>query len=224
MTSTGRRAPRRSAEDTRAHVLDVAHELFYWNGIRATGVDRVAADAGIAPTALYRLFPSKDALITAYVERNERRYQEWFDQATRADGRSAGARIVALFDALADQVRPQRCRGCPFLMALTELPDAGLDAHRSAVRLKRWVRSRVRRLVDLLAAERASRCFDPAALADHLVLLFEGVYATVPSLGASGPARRARSLAAALVGETDARGSASASGRSATPRSRLHPA
>ena len=41
--------PRRAAE-TREHVLEVAHELFYWNGIRATGVDRVAAEAGVAPT------------------------------------------------------------------------------------------------------------------------------------------------------------------------------
>src|SRR6266571_2463836 len=38
--------PRSSAE-TREHVLGVAHELFYWHGIRATGVDRVAAAAGV---------------------------------------------------------------------------------------------------------------------------------------------------------------------------------
>ena len=56
---------RRSAEQTREHVLDVAYDLFYWHGIRATGVDRVAAEAGIAPTALYRLFPSKDALVAS---------------------------------------------------------------------------------------------------------------------------------------------------------------
>ena len=78
------RKARRTAEETREHVLDVAHELFYWTGIRATGVDRVAADAGIAPTALYRLFPSKDARVAAYVERAEQRYREWFANAQRA--------------------------------------------------------------------------------------------------------------------------------------------
>jgi AcrR family transcriptional regulator len=201
MTDTVSKTPkvRRSATETREHVLDVAHELFYWTGIRATGVDRVAADAGIAPTALYRLFPSKDALVAAYVQRAERRYREWFETATRADGRSPTDRILALFDALAEQVQPERCRGCPFMLALTEFPDSGVEGHKSAVRLKKWVRSRIRRLVDELDSARPSKRIDAAALADHLTLLFEGVYATAQALGADGPARRARELTARLI-------------------------
>ncbi len=185
------RSQRRSAAEAREHVLDVAHELFYWVGIRATGVDRVAADAGVAPTALYRLFPSKDSLVTAYIERAEQRYQQWFDEVTLADGRSAAARILALFDALTEQVRPERCRGCPFLMTLTEFPDPKHPAHQCAVRLKEWVRSRLRRL--------AKEHGDGRLLGDHLVLLFEGVYATAQSLGADGPAKRARQLVANLL-------------------------
>ena len=193
------RKVRRSAAETREHVLNVAHELFYWTGIRATGVDRIAADAGIAPTALYRLFPSKDELVAAYVERTEERYRQWFEAATRADGRSPAERILALFDALAEQVQPERCRGCPFLLALTEYPDTSVEAHKSAVRLKKWVRARIRRLVEELDAARPRKGIDAAALADHLTLLFEGVYATVQALGADGPARRARALASSLV-------------------------
>jgi AcrR family transcriptional regulator len=190
---------RRSAEATREHVLDVAHALFYWTGIRATGVDRIAAEAGIAPTALYRLFPSKDALVTAYLERTEQRYHDWFEQATRSDGRSAAERIVALFGELSQQVQPEVCRGCPFAMAVTEFPDATLEAHQLSIRLKKWVRLRIRRLAGELAAERAGDHVDVAELADHLTLLFEGVYATVATLGASGPAKRSRALVAALV-------------------------
>jgi AcrR family transcriptional regulator len=200
MSKAGKgKSRRRNAEATREHVLDVAHALFYWTGIRATGVDRVAAEAGIAPTALYRLFPSKDALVTAYLERTEQRYHDWFERATHADGRSAAERIVALFGELSQQVQPEVCRGCPFAMAVTEFPDATLDAHQLAIRLKRWVRMRMRRLAAELAAERAGNPFDVAEVADHLTLLFEGVYATVPTLGANGPAKRARALVAALV-------------------------
>lgn len=190
---------RRPAEETREHVLDVAHELFYWTGIRATGIDRVAAEAGIAPTALYRLFPSKDALVAAYIERAEQRYREWFDGVTEQDGRAPALRIVALFEALEERTRPQVCRGCPFLMALTEFPDREMPAHQSSVRLKQWVRGRLR----LLAKEHAATCsskVEASMLADHLMLLFEGVYATVQALGAEGPARRARQLAAGLLG------------------------
>ena len=190
---------RRNAAETREHVLDVAYDLFYWNGIRATGVDRVAAEAGIAPTALYRLFPSKDALVAAYVERTERRYREWFETATADDGRSAAERIDALFEALSEQTRPDMCRGCPFMMALTEFPDKDVAGHHDAVRLKRWVHARVRKLANEHAAAHPRRDIDAAALADHLTLLFEGVYATVQALGHEGPAKRARLLAAALT-------------------------
>ena len=112
----------RSAAQTREHVLEVAHELFYWNGIRATGVDRVAAEAGVAPTTLYRLFASKDDLVGAYMERAASRYREWFDAAARAGGTDPRQQILSLFDALSEQVQPGQCRGCPFLMALTEWP------------------------------------------------------------------------------------------------------
>jgi AcrR family transcriptional regulator len=189
---------RRPAAQTREHVLDVAHELFYWRGIRATGIDRVAAEAGVAPTALYRLFPSKDALVAAYIERAERRYREWFEQATAADDRTPAERILSLFEALAERTRPDICRGCPFMLALTEFPDAEVEAHQSSVRLKQWVRGRLRRL----AKDHAASCsneVEAGLLADHLTLLFEGVYATVQALGPDGPAKRARQLAAGLL-------------------------
>lgn len=190
--------PRRPAAQTREHVLDIAHELFYWSGIRATGVDTIAARAGIAPTALYRLFPSKDALIAAYIARAEERYYQWFDEATAADGRSAAQRILALFEALSQQVQPEVCRGCPFLMALTELPDEDDEAHQRSVRLKAWVRARFKRLAKEHVSSSASR-LTAAQLSDHLTLLFEGVYASAQALGAAGPAKRARQLAAQLL-------------------------
>jgi AcrR family transcriptional regulator len=182
----------------REHILDVAHRLFYWDGIRATGIDTVAEKAGVAPTAIYRLFTSKDDLVSAYLDRAAVRYRAWFDSVTEA-APSAEAAVLALFDALAEQVQPNVCRGCPFVMALTEFPDANVEGHRTAVLLKEWVHGRLRQLVQKLASDRSRDVADVAALTDHLMLLFEGVYATVPAFGASGPARRARTLAGALV-------------------------
>src|SRR5918997_4266098 len=97
----------RPAADTREHVLEVARRLFYWEGIRATGIDRVAAEADVAPTTLYRLFGSKDGLVGAYVARESSRFRAWFDAAIEAGGADPRARIVALFDALATPVRPE---------------------------------------------------------------------------------------------------------------------
>jgi AcrR family transcriptional regulator len=182
----------RSAAETREHVLGVAHELFYWHGIRATGVDRVAAGAGVAPTTLYRLFASKDDLIAAYIERAGLLYREWFDAAAAAGGADPRAAILAVFDALGEQVQPQVCRGCPFLMALAEFPDPAHPAHRAAIAVKAWVRERFGQLTATLAGQ-------PELLADQLSLVMDGTYASAQALTADGPARHARTVAESLL-------------------------
>lgn len=183
-------------------MLEVAHELFYWNGIRATGVDRVAAEAGVAPTTLYRLFASKDDLVAAYVRRAHQLYRQWFDAAADAGGPTSGGRILGVFDALAEQIRPEQCRGCPFLMTLAEFPEVAHPAHREAVAMKTWVRYRFGELAAGHVAEPGGTAGEPAdaaALADHLALLMEGGYASVQALGHLGPAARARSLVEVLL-------------------------
>ena len=187
----------RSSADTREHVLGVAHELFYWHGIRATGVDLVAAEASVAPTTLYRLFASKDDLIAAYVQRADRLYRDWFDTAASSGGADPRTAILAVFEALTEQVQPQQCRGCPFLMALAEFPDPAHPAHRAAVTMKTWVRERLGQLTaELASGGRAAR---PDLLADQLSLIMEGVYASVQALTAEGPARHARTVVESIL-------------------------
>jgi AcrR family transcriptional regulator len=174
-------------------VLGVASDLFYWHGLRATGIDLVASTAGVAPTTLYRLFSSKDDLIAAYVERADRLYRGWFTEALDAGGPEPRDRILALFDALIEQVGPERCRGCPFQMGLAELPDASLPAHERAVALKTWVHDQLKELTEQLDTA------DPAALADQLWVMMEGVYAAAQSTDAVPLASRVRALAETLT-------------------------
>lgn len=183
--------------ETRAHVLTVARDLFYWNGIRATGIDRVLAAAGVAAPTLYRLWSSKDELVVAYVSSSAAGYRAWFDAAASTGDDGPRAQILAVFAALDEQVQPDVCRGCPFLMALAEFPDAEHPVHREAVAVKQWVADRFARLAADYAKDHDR--VDPAALAAHLTLLMEGVYASVAALGAAGPALHARDLVAALL-------------------------
>jgi AcrR family transcriptional regulator len=195
------RRPRRSRAQTREAILAAAQRLFYWHGIRATGVDRIAAEAGVAPVTLYRSFATKDELVQAYVQHNADGYRQWLLNATAPEVGSAEQRILALFDALADQVQPENCRGCPFLMTLAEYPERDHPAPAEAIALKDWVRAQIRRLADELAAERPVK--DAAALGDQLVLVFEGVYASIQALGNEGPARNARRAAMSLIAAAD---------------------
>ena len=52
----------------RQRILDTASEMFYRDGIRAVGIDAIIARSGVAKMSLYRNFPSKDALVTAWLE------------------------------------------------------------------------------------------------------------------------------------------------------------
>lgn len=188
------RKPRRIGAETREHILAVASDLFYWHGIRATSVDRIAAEARVAPPTMYRLFGSKDDLVVAYLRRNDEGYRAWFLQATAPHPDGPRTRILTLFEALVEQVQPDRCRGCPYLMALAEHPDRESEAHSVAVATKAWVRAQFGDLVDELRA-----VADREVLADQLALLMEGVYASAQALGVDGPARRAVSTAATLI-------------------------
>src|SRR2546422_8220385 len=44
----------------RQRIFDTASELFYLKGIRAVGVETIAAEADTTKMSLYRNFPSKD--------------------------------------------------------------------------------------------------------------------------------------------------------------------
>lgn len=176
-------------------MLAVARELFYWRGIHAVGVDTIAAEAEIAPTTLYRLFGSKDGLVAAYVEREAAGHREWFERALGDPARPPDARLIDLFGALSELVRPEICRGCPFQMALAETPDENQRAHAHAVELKRWVRERF----GGLAREHLASDQQAELLADQLMMLYDGAFATAASLGAGGPPASLRAIATQLL-------------------------
>ena len=155
-------------------------------------MDTVAAEAGVAPTTLYRLFANKDELVAAYLEREAAGYREWLTSAIADTTAGPRDRILALFDALTEQVRPDDCRGCPFQIGMAELADPALPGRAHAVAVKAWTLDQLRALTEELLGPSAEQT--GAAMADHLMLIFEGVYASVLSLGAAGPPAQVRSL------------------------------
>ena len=100
-------------------MLDVTHELFYGHGIHATEL-MAASAADVAPTMQARP-GSKDGLVAAYVEQAGALYRTWFDQSLASADRPARERLLGLFEALDEQVAGE-LPGCPFLMALAEIP------------------------------------------------------------------------------------------------------
>lgn len=108
----------------RERILLTAHELFYREGIRATGVDRVIAESGVAKLTFYRHFPSKNELVMTYLAQRHERWMEWFGNALVRHRPSHGLAWRALPPALAEWLGHKQFRGCAFINATTELGGA----------------------------------------------------------------------------------------------------
>lgn len=106
----------------RERILLTAHELFYREGIRATGIDRVIAESGVTKVTFYRHFPSKNDLIQAYLAYRHVRWMAWFADALQRHGSERPGRgIDALVPALGEWLRDGGFRGCAFINSVGEL-------------------------------------------------------------------------------------------------------
>ncbi len=109
-----------SLSDARTRLLHTAHDLFYAEGVRATGIDRIIAEAGVTKTTFYRHFPSKNDLILAYLDYRHTRWMGWF---TAALARHGGT-LAALVPALEEWFRDPGFRGCAFLNSVSDIGPA----------------------------------------------------------------------------------------------------
>jgi AcrR family transcriptional regulator len=150
-------------------VLDVAGKLFYANGIHAVGVDSIAAGAGVTKKTLYDRFGSKEALVALYLSRRDERWREHVRVVVERSPRTAPARRPLLvFDALAEWMATENSRGCGFVNAHAELPDAEHPGRRAIQAQKEWVLTYLRELIE------AAHLRNPGRLAESLFILLEG--------------------------------------------------
>ena len=148
----------------RTRILDAAAFLFYSEGIRAVSADRIIAAAGTTKVTFYRYFHTKEDLVVAYLQAQSERIRT-------AAGNLSPDPCTGLLE-LAKAMGAETClpgfRGCPFINAAAEYPDAGSPV-RSVVRDHRlWLHAQVHdRLAQLGAA-------NPDALTDQLLMLRDG--------------------------------------------------
>lgn len=108
----------------RERILLTAHDLFYREGIRATGIDRVIAESGVAKLTFYRHFPSKNELIRAFLAYRHERWMASFADALQRHRAGRGEGIDALVPALREWFSDPGFRGCAFLNSVGELGGA----------------------------------------------------------------------------------------------------
>jgi AcrR family transcriptional regulator len=110
-------------DDMPSRILDAAAVCFYRDGIYATGVDGLAAEAGISKRTLYNHFGSKDGVIAAYLRRLDDQWQAALDAASAEAGEDPVEQVVAYVHAYPRPEPPARFRGSAFMNAAVELTD-----------------------------------------------------------------------------------------------------
>jgi AcrR family transcriptional regulator len=176
-------------------VLDAADELFYERGVQAVGMDAIRTASGVSLKLLYRLFPSKDALIEAYLDRRDALWKSMLAEHVDAASEPRD-RILAVFDFLHDWFRQRDYRGCAFINSFGELGTVSPRVAELALQHKEGFRQA------LIELSKAAGAPDPERLADHLILLSEGAITRSAISGSPDPAVRAREAAVLLLDAT----------------------
>ncbi|MGY5277218.1 TetR/AcrR family transcriptional regulator [Nocardia gipuzkoensis] len=181
------------ATRAKQRLLTTAEDLFYAEGIRAVGIDRLLHESGVGRASFYRHFASKDDLIVAVLEDRDRRWLSWLRESVEAKTDDQAARPLAVFDALADRFARKDFRGCAFINTMVEVADRASAAHQVADRHKRRV---IAYLSELLTEAGRS---DATELAAELALLVDGAIVTAVREGTPDAATRARTIARRLL-------------------------
>lgn len=162
----------------RDRLLHTAHRLFYREGIRATGIDKVIAESGVTKVTFYRHFPSKNDLIGAYLEYRHVLWMGWFADALQRHAQAKKG-LAALPPALAEWFGREDFRGCAFINSVSELGHTVPEVNAIARRHKQDMTD----LLAMLLPPSATQAQDAQALA----LVVEGAIVRV-QLGEPVPA------------------------------------
>ncbi|MFJ2647495.1 TetR/AcrR family transcriptional regulator [Streptomyces sp. NPDC087420] len=178
----------------RSQVLDAAEQLFYGRGIQTVGMDDIRGASGVSLKRLYQLFPAKEQLVEAYLERRDIVWRRRL--ADRVDRESGPReRVLAVFDHLHAWFGEPGFRGCAWINSYGEL---GATSARVAAQARTHKTAFLRYLEGLV-----SDAGLPLSTAGQLLLLAEGAMVTAGIFGTPEPALRAREAAALLMGAAD---------------------
>ena len=183
----------------RERLLAAADELFYDEGVRTVGIDRVIEHAGVAKASLYNTFGSKEELIRAYLEgRHARIAARITTYIDRYD--TPRERLLAVFEAQGETFKLPGFHGCAFMSASAEarqgdLVDQAADAYRA------WVRGLFTELAEQAGVP------DAASLARQLHLLYDGASISARMDDDSDAAVASRAAAEVLIDAAQAKAS-----------------
>jgi len=177
----------------RDRILQAASELFYSQGIKATGVDAIAKLAGSNKMTLYSHFPSKDDLVVAFLRKRDEDFRSWFVAQIDNKAHQPKEKLLAVFDVIGEWLEIPEFRGCAFINAAAEFPVEGNPVHQVSAEFYDQFRSYISNLAEQCGIA------TPDSLALQLSLLVEGAIVSEQMKRHSGAAEQAKQAAKVLI-------------------------
>ncbi|GAB3616961.1 TetR/AcrR family transcriptional regulator [Okibacterium endophyticum] len=178
-----------------SRVLDAASRLFYERGIHAVGVDTIAEAAGVTKKTLYDRFGSKEALVVSYLQHRDARWRDHVAEHLVRVPEPGVERVLAIFDAAISWSDENSPKGCSAINARAEIGD-GHDGHPvfpEVSRQKSWLLHTFGELC------REAGVHNAQAMAQRMMLLYEGAIVTVGMETFAQPFEIARDVARLLL-------------------------
>jgi AcrR family transcriptional regulator len=174
----------------RQRILNTAINLFYREGINATGVERLAGEASVSKRTLYQHFPSKAAVVEEYLRCIQQGVEDPIRPGPDAANRTPRERILALFETPSPG---GQMRGCPF-------HNAAVEAAEAMPEIQDIVHEHKRNYINaLIKLARQAGAANPTLVGNQLALLYEGAAALSTSLNDPACWTHARKAAKALI-------------------------
>ncbi|MET0495847.1 MAG: TetR/AcrR family transcriptional regulator [Actinoplanes sp.] len=156
--------------EARQRLLHTATKIFYADGIHSVGVDRIIAEAKVTRATFYRHFPSKDDLVVTYLQ-TVHQMDRGAITAAIAGSSTAADSLIAIATSIATGIQRPGFRGCAFLNAAAEFPDADHPVHQQIIAHRQWFLDTLTTLMAQVAEESSD------AAARHFVMLRDGAMA-----------------------------------------------
>ncbi|WP_150046059.1 MULTISPECIES: TetR/AcrR family transcriptional regulator [Methylomonas] len=154
--------------DLRLHILNTASDLFYSQGIKATGVDAIVKAAGTTKMSLYKYFPSKDDLVLAHLHRSGDTMRAKILAGIQHQGMSPAQQLLAVFDVFAEMHSNPAFRGCPFINATAEFADGDSPVAQAVAEFYLSLQTALTELA------KQAGCDNPETLAEQILMLLAG--------------------------------------------------
>lgn len=179
MPASKKKAPAKKTVplSARERIVLTASRLFYQDGVRATGIDKIIAESEVAKMSFYRHFPSKNDLVAEYLQRRHESWMKWFVGATEQRLAQPGAGLEVIAEVLREWFEEPNFRGCAFINTQAETPAAEERLNGVIRDHKAALQTYIAELAHRLALEA------PLQTAAHAMVVIEGSIVRVQMTG-----------------------------------------